>query len=128
MTIKKLHDDAIQGVHAFNQGEYFAAHEYFEIAWRDTKDDGREYYRALLHLSGGYYRLTQDRSEAARKFFVRALAWIKTFSSPHLGIDTAAIIAHLQTLIGAIDRGKSTRALLNELAFQIPLIDHSRSS
>jgi predicted metal-dependent hydrolase len=126
--MKQLCEDVIQGIQAFNQGKYFSAHEYFEDAWRDTPDDSREFYRALLHLSGGYYRLTQDRSAAARKFFVRGLAWIEHFSSPHLGIDTAAIIAHLQILIDAIDRGESSDTLLNEHAFQIPFINHTRTS
>jgi len=126
--MKQLCEDVIQGIQDFNQGKYYAAHEYFEDAWRDTPDDSREFYRALLHLSGGYYRLTQDRPGASRKFFARALAWTKHFSSPHLGIDTAAIIAQLQILIDAIDSGKSSRTLLNEHAFQIPLINHTRSS
>jgi uncharacterized protein len=126
--MKQLCEDVTQGIQDFNEGKYYTAHEYFEDAWRDTPDDAREFYRALLHLSGGYYRLTQDRTEAARKFFVRALAWIEPFSSPHLGVDTAAIIAQLQILIDAIDRGKSSRTLLNQHAFQIPLINHTRSS
>lgn len=120
--------DVIQGIQIFNQGNYFAAHEYFEDAWRDTPDDSREFYRALLHLSGGYYRLTQDRPGAARKFFARAMAWTEPFSSPHFGIDTAAIIAQLQILIDAIDSGKSSKTLLIEHTFQIPLINHTRSS
>jgi predicted metal-dependent hydrolase len=128
MTMNQLHHDVFQGIQAFNQGMYYNAHEYFEDAWRDTPDNSREVYRALLHLSGGYYRLSQDRSQAARKFFIRALTWIETFSSPFLGIDTAAIIAQLQTLIAAIDRGKSSSTLLNEHAFHIPLINHTRSS
>jgi uncharacterized protein len=128
MTMNQLHHDVFQGIQAFNQGKFFAAHEYFEDAWRETPDDTREIYRALLHLSGGYYRLTQDRPGAARKFFARALPWIETFSSPHLGIDTAAIIGQLQILIAAIDRGNSSRTLLNEHAFQIPFHKHTRSS
>lgn len=126
--MKQLCEDVIQGIQTFNQGKYFEAHEYFEDAWRDPPDDSREFYRALLHLSGGYYRLTQDRSEAARKFFIRALAWIEHFSIPYLGIDTAAITAQLQILIDAIDSGKSSRSLLNEHAFQIPMINHTRST
>jgi uncharacterized protein len=126
--MKQLHTDVLQGIQAFNQGEYYAAHEYFEDAWRDTLDNAREYSRALLHLSGGYYRLTQDRPAAARKFFIRALAWIEPFSSPYLDIDSMAIITQLKLLIEAIDSGKSSPTLLNELAFQIQSINHKRSS
>ncbi|MBW6467216.1 MAG: DUF309 domain-containing protein [Brevefilum sp.] len=126
--MKQLHPDVLQGIQAFNQGEYYAAHEYFEDAWHDTRDNAREYSRALLHLSGGYYRLTQDRPAAARKFFTRALAWIEPFSSPYHKIDSTAIINQLKLLIDAIDSGKSSRTLLNEHAFQIPSINRKRSS
>jgi predicted metal-dependent hydrolase len=126
--MKQLHHDVFQGIQAFNQGMYYAAHEFFEDAWRDTSDNSREVYRALLHLSGGYYRLSQNRPEAARKFFIRALTWIESFSSPYMGIDTAPIIAQLKLLIDAIDHGKSSSTLLNEHSFQIPFSNHTRSS
>ena len=108
-----------QGLQAFNRGDFYLAHEYFEDAWRETPDEVREFYRALLHLSGGYYRLTQNRAHAARKFFHRSLHWIGQFPNPYLSIDTSALIDHLDEIITAIDSGSTPELILEHHIIQI---------
>ena len=109
-----------KGLQAFNQGEFYLAHEFFEDAWRETPEQAREFFRALLHLSGGYYRLTQNRAGAARKFFQRSLHWIRQFSNPYLSIDTSELQDHLEKLISAIDYGHIPETLLQHHNLQIP--------
>jgi predicted metal-dependent hydrolase len=116
---QQLHQNVIKGQQAFNQGAYYAAHEYFEDAWRETLDGSREFYRALIMLSGGYFRLTQDRPDAALKFFSSALKWMEGFPSVYKGINTAAIKATLIILLKAIESGQSSEAILAQYACQI---------
>ena len=66
-TLEQLPDNVIAGLEAFRKKEFYSAHEYFEDAWRKTLGTSREFYRALLHLSGGFFRLTQSRPGAAKK-------------------------------------------------------------
>ena len=108
-----------QGIEYFNKADFYEAHEYFEDAWRETEDDSREFYRALLHLSGGYYRLTQDRSSAARKFFMRSLHWLETFPNTHLGLDIGSLKAHLQSLITEINSGLDSQTILRQHPYRI---------
>ncbi len=108
-----------QGLQAFNQGIFYTPHEYFETAWRKTPGDTREFYRALLHLSGGYYRLTQDRSGAALKFFQRSHHWMRQFSQPVGQIDTSDLITHFVNLITHIQSGLPTAVIPTEHKFQI---------
>lgn len=112
-----------QGLQSFNQGDFYEAHEFFEDSWRDTQESTRELFRALLHLSGGYYRLTQDRPGAAKKFFTRARHWIQKFPSPFLGLNTAEIEAHLKVLLTVIDTGHSSDTILKQNAFHIQQIN-----
>lgn len=116
-----------QALHLFNQGKFFEAHEYFEAAWRETNDETREFYRALLQLSGGYYRLTQDRPTAARKFFTHALHWLQGFPDPHLGINTDLIQQNLREMIKAIDSGSESDQVLKQLSRPIQSENHPRS-
>ena len=87
------------GVQLFNHGAFYEAHEFFEDAWRQTQEESREFYRALLHLSGGFFRLQQDRPSAARKFFTKAQYWLAYFPNNHLGFDLLVIKQDLKTLI-----------------------------
>ena len=109
----------IQGLQAFNRGNFYAAHEFFEDAWRETPGQAREFFRALLHLSGGYYRLTQDRPESALKFFQRSLHWISDFPSPYFHVDTSALRSQVELLINAIKSGQTTTAILKHYGYQI---------
>lgn len=104
----------IQGLELFNKGEFYEAHEYFEAVWRETTEDSREFYRALIQLSGGFFRLTQERPAAARKFFARALSWLQDFPNPYLGFDTTALRANLHTLIEAIDQNTESDNILKQ--------------
>lgn len=122
-----LHRKAIQGLKHLNQGEFFTAHEYFEDAWRDTPDDARELYRALLHISGGYYRLTQNKLSAANKFFNRAIYWLGMFPSAHMGLDTNMISSHLQSLVQAIDNGETSGRILEQFPPHITTNIHSET-
>ena len=118
----------IKGLQTFNEGDFYTAHECFEDAWREMESDTREFFRALLHLSGGYFRLTQDRPSAAKKFFRRALYWMHKFPSPYLGIKTDEIISHAEGLIAAIDNGQPSTVILEESALHILIHDQEPSA
>ena len=93
-----------RGLRAFNQGEFYEAHEYFESAWRQTPGEEREFFRAFLHMSGGFFRLTQNRPAAAKKFFAHAQKWFSGFEEQHHGFDVAQILRQLEHLMVLIDQ------------------------
>lgn len=68
MTKRKeeVPQDVNDGIRLLNQDQFYEAHEAFETAWRRTQDPSREFYRALLHISGRFFRLSQSRPEAAK--------------------------------------------------------------
>ena len=117
-----------QGLQALNQGKYYEAHEVFEDAWRDTPDESREFFRALLHISGGFYRLTQDRPTAAKKFFSRARHWLQEFPNPHLGLDTDNIRTDVERLIAHIDAQKPSQVILEQDSIHIPWESQEQST
>jgi hypothetical protein len=99
-----LPDDFHKGLQAFNQQQFFQAHEHFEDAWRATPGEAREFYRAFLHVCGGFYRLTQDRPAAAQKFFTHAEKWLAGFPGYFSGFNVFQIRQHLERLILAIQQ------------------------
>ena len=106
--------DALKGLQAFNRQAFYDAHEYFEEAWRTSPLEERELYRALLQISGGFYRLSQDRPTAAHKFFERALHWLQPFPSPFKTIDVDALRCWLTELLNALAEVRSTEAILTQ--------------
>jgi predicted metal-dependent hydrolase len=108
-----------KGLQAFNQSDFYLAYEFFEDAWRETPGQARDFFRALLHLSGGYFRLTQDRAAAARKFFQRSMHWMGQFPNTYLQINTNSLRSHLEKLVSAIDCGHAPETILKHHSLQI---------
>jgi len=106
--------EAILGLQAYNKGDFYEAHEHFEVAWRQEGDDSREFYRALLQISGGFYRLTQDHPLAARNFFSHAQKWLSEFPDCHLGVNILQLNQTLSNLMKSIDQNKPSTEILRE--------------
>lgn len=106
--------DFHQGLLKFNNGDFFQAHEDFEAAWRKTPGEEREFYRSLLQISGGYFRLTQGNVSGARKFFTLALDWLEGFPANFQGTNVQSIRETLQSVLSDLDKGRSPQAILNQ--------------
>ncbi len=115
-----MHPEALKGLRQFNQGEFYEAHEFFEKAWRETQDDSREFYRSLLLICGGFFRLTQGRTDAAKKFFTLSLHWLGFFPNHYQGMDTGELQHQLRKLNEAINKNWTTVCILENF---IPKIE-----
>jgi hypothetical protein len=82
-----LPQDVINGIHAFNLGEYFEAHEFLETAWRDEPGPIRNLYRGILQVAVGYYHLLRDNQRGALKMFVRCREWLDPLPDICCGIQ-----------------------------------------
>jgi len=119
--------DALKGLQAFNRQAFYDAHEYFETAWRTSPLDEREFYRALLQISGGFYRLTEDRPTAAHKFFGRARFWLQAFPSPFKSMDVSALQGWLAALLSALAEGRPPSEIFHRYYHPIDLPDQETS-
>ncbi|MBX3083411.1 MAG: DUF309 domain-containing protein [Anaerolineae bacterium] len=116
----------LKGLHEFNAGEYFEAHELLETAWKQETGPVRDVYRAILQIGVGYLHILRGNYQGAHKMFVRAVQWIAPLPDRCHGIDiaqlrrdAAAVRAALETLeperIAEFDR-----ALLKPVLFEEP--------
>ena len=115
--------EALKGLQAFNRQAFYDAHEYFEDAWRSSPLEEREIYRALLQISGGFYRLTQDRPAAALKFFDRAEEWLSPFPSPFMNLDVDALRSWLADLLIALNDSDPSGEIISQHFHLIDLLD-----
>jgi len=69
---KDLHPLARKGLQKYNAGEYYEAHEYLELAWRDTDSPGRDLYQGILQVGVAYYQIKRENYRGALKMFGRA--------------------------------------------------------
>ncbi len=82
---------AIEGLQAFNAGQYFEAHELLETAWRAEPRPIRELYRGVLQVAVGYYHISRQNYTGALKMFARSRKWLAPFPAVCQGIHLARL-------------------------------------
>lgn len=82
---------AQQGIDLHNQGEYFAAHEALEEAWKHDQGPGRLLYRALLQISVTFLQIERGNYRGAIKMCLRVRHWLAPLPAVCRGIDVAAV-------------------------------------
>jgi uncharacterized protein len=83
----QLHPEAVHGLHLFNAGEYFEAHEALETAWRDEPGFIRDLYRGILQVGVGYSHIQRGNYRGARKMFQRCHQCLSPFPAECRGIN-----------------------------------------
>jgi predicted metal-dependent hydrolase len=78
---------ASKGLIAFNNGDYFEAHEHLEDAWNDDVSASRDVYKAILQVAVAYLQIERRNYRGAMKMFIRARQWLHPLPNICRGID-----------------------------------------
>jgi predicted metal-dependent hydrolase len=97
-----LHPKAIEGMEAFNTGNYFKAHEALETAWRDEFGPIRDLYRGILQVSVVYLHITRHNFPGAIKVHHRSQKWLQSWPETCRGISVGQLRRDLEAVILAL--------------------------
>ncbi len=75
------------GLELARRGEYFEAHEAFELAWRACEGEERDFFQGLVHVVVSAYQRGRDRPVAAESQRLKALRRLAAFEPVHRGLD-----------------------------------------
>ncbi len=80
MTDRK-EDLFTQGIRAFNDGNYYDAHEFWEDLWSDYYFSDRLYVQGLIQMSVGYYHITNQNLKGAKGLFNKCVPKLEKFQN-----------------------------------------------
>jgi hypothetical protein len=83
------------GLELARRGQFFEAHEAFEIAWRACADPERDFFQGLVHVVVSAYQRGRGRPVGAERQRVKALRRLAAYEPAHRGLDVAALRAAL---------------------------------
>jgi predicted metal-dependent hydrolase len=88
------------GVELFNREEYFECHEVWEHLWKQ-QDEGqqRQFTQGLIQVAVATYHLRRQNFTGALRLYERALGRLRPCSPSYCGIDVAALIAQVETVV-----------------------------
>ena len=87
--------DYKRGLALARRGEYFAAHEAFESAWRAAAPDERDFFQGLVHAVVFAYQAGRGKPVGAERQRQKALRRLAPYAPSHRGLDVARVLAAL---------------------------------
>jgi len=86
------------GVELIRAGEYFAAHEELEDAWRAAPPDERDFFQGLVHVAVAWYQAGRGRRIGTERQLEKAVRRLEPFAPAHRGVELDALLAQLREL------------------------------
>jgi predicted metal-dependent hydrolase len=108
----------LAGVELIRAGEYFAAHEELEDAWRAAPAEERDFFQGLVHVAVAWYQAGRGRAIGTERQLAKAIRRLTPFAPSHRGLDLTALLTQLQDLHerGSLDLPPPTLAPSTTLA------------
>jgi predicted metal-dependent hydrolase len=84
-----------RGLVLASAGEYFAAHESFELAWRAAAPEERDFFQGLVHAVVFAYQTARARPIGAERQRQKAIRRLGPYAPAHRGLDVERLLAAL---------------------------------
>src|SRR5437870_701405 len=85
-----------KGLALLRAGEYFAAHEALEAAWRAAPAAERDFFQGLVHVAVAWYQAGRGRRVGCERQLEKAARRLGPFAPAHRGLDVAALLAQVE--------------------------------
>ena len=85
-----------RGVALIRAGEYFAAHEELELAWRAAPRAERDFFQGLVHVAVAWYQAGRGRRIGTERQLEKAIRRLSPYAPAHRGLDLDALLAQLR--------------------------------
>ena len=77
-------------------GEYFAAHEALEDAWRAAEPVEKDFFQGLVHVVVAWYQAGRGNETGGRRQLEKAARRLEPFAPEHRGVDVSALLRQVE--------------------------------
>ncbi len=86
----------LEGLELIRAGEYFAAHEELELAWRAAPQPERDFFQGLVHVAVAWYQAGRGRRIGTERQLQKAIRRLTPYAPAHRGLDLDALLVQLR--------------------------------
>jgi predicted metal-dependent hydrolase len=91
-----VEDDLERGLDLARAGEYFAAHEALEDAWRAAEPVEKDFFQGLVHVVVAWYQAGRGNEVGCRRQLEKAARRLGPFAPSHRDVDVAALLRQVE--------------------------------
>lgn len=82
-----------EGLHLFNRGAFYEAHEVWEDIWRSTTPEPRDLFQGLIQVAAALHQYRDlQRTDGPRRTFAKARRRLEPHAPVSLGLDVAGLL------------------------------------
>ena len=89
--------DFERGLDLARRGEYFAAHEALEDAWRASRPEERDFFQGLVHVVVAWYQAGRGNRVGFERQLEKAARRLGPFAPEHRGVDVAVLLSQVES-------------------------------
>jgi hypothetical protein len=91
-----VESDLERGLDLARAGEYFAAHEALEDAWRAAESEEKDFFQGLVHVVVAWYQAERGNEVGCTRQLEKAARRLGPFAASHRGVDVAALLRQVE--------------------------------
>jgi uncharacterized protein len=88
--------DLERGLELARAGEYFAAHEALEDAWRAAEPAEKDFFQGLVHVVVAWYQAGRGNEVGCTRQLEKAARRLAPFAPSHRGVDVAFLLRQVE--------------------------------
>jgi predicted metal-dependent hydrolase len=85
-----------EGLGLIARGEYFAAHEALEDAWRAAAPEERDFFQGLVHVAVAWYQAGRGNRVGCERQLAKAERRLAPFAPSHRGLDVSGVLEQVR--------------------------------
>jgi uncharacterized protein len=86
------------GISLIETGDFFAAHEVLEEAWREAPETERDFFQGLVHVAVAWYQAGRGNRVGCERQLVKAARRLSRYAPSYRGLDVAGLVAQLEAV------------------------------
>jgi predicted metal-dependent hydrolase len=105
----------LKGMDLIRRGEYFAAHEELELAWRAAPPEERDFFQGLVHVAVAWYQAGRGRQIGTERQLAKAIRRLTPYAPAHRGLDLDALLVQLRAALQVAESDRVEHAVRIDL-------------
>ena len=85
-----------RGLQLVDRGEYFAAHEALEEAWRAAEQAERDFFQGLVHVTVAWYQAQRANRVGCERQLEKAARRLAPYAPAHRGVDVGGVLQQVE--------------------------------
>jgi predicted metal-dependent hydrolase len=98
-------DSCERGLELIRAGEFFAAHEELEDAWRAAEPAERDFLQGLVHVAVAWYQAGRGNRVGCERQLEKARRRLSPYGPAHRGVDLASLLPQLEAAAATVAAG-----------------------